>query len=90
MLMPGTCQKLIITKHFMTYVGIWLGCYMHVFDIWTYVTTANQCLKICFPSIICYKTSIGSSQKKHKTIKNIEKTKTPKVNPHLHQTIIYT
>ena len=35
-------------KHTMTDVAVWLSCYVYIFAIWTYLTTANQSLTIFF------------------------------------------
>ena len=67
----------------MTDVVVWLGCYVYIFAIWTYLTTINQCLRIFFfkKLYVIREISIESCEKNSETIKKVEKTKIPTVNP---------
>ena len=67
----------------MTDVIVWLSCYVYIFAIWTYLTTVNQCLTIFFFRKLCVigKISIRWSEKKNKTIEQMEMSEMPTVNP---------
>ena len=68
----------------MTDVVVWLSCYVYIFAIWTYLTTVRQRLTIFFlkKNYISRGRSPQDDFKKNcKTIKKVEKTKIPTVNP---------